>query len=172
MPRQFLFSTLSVSNPIRFQAVEDRLSQQHYDGCTAEDVQLLKEKKVNFLPYAFLSVRPICHPLLCSSLSRLGTATLLKGLQHALIKQKHGLIEGFSFFIFLEKGYPGKTSYDYFPYILKKLFCIGIKLQSQSGAATWHNDRLLYQSYLWTLFTEAPQKYLSWQLFHFESKYS
>lgn len=117
-PRQFPFSTLSVSNPIRFQAGEDRLSQQHYDGCTAEDVQLLKEKRVNFFSLCLsVTVRPICHPPPRSSSSRLGTETLPKGLRHALIKRKHSLMEGFSFFIFLEKGYPGKTSRDYFPYI-------------------------------------------------------
>lgn len=116
-----------------------------------------KEKRVNFFPYAFLSTSDPSAIHYYVHLCHAWEPRLPKGLQHTFIKPKHGLMEGFSFFICLHKGYPVKTSYDYFPYILKKLFCIGIKLQSWSGAVTWHNDRLLYQSYLWTLFTEAPK---------------
>lgn len=100
------------------------LWRMHCWGCPVTQ----REKGKSFPLCLSIHFRPICHPLLPSCPSRLGTVTLLKGLLYALIKQKHSLMEGFSFFILLEEGYPVQTSYDYFPYILQKLFCIGIKL--------------------------------------------
>lgn len=82
----------------RRQIISAALWRMHCWGCP-----VTQREKGKFLPPQCLSVsvRPICHPLPRSSLSRLGTATLPKALWHTLIKQKHGLMEGFSFFIFL-----------------------------------------------------------------------
>lgn len=158
--KHFPFPTLSLSNPIRFLALEDGLSQQSYDRYTAVDVHLLKEKRVDLFHLCFYQcqIHVLPNAILIFDISQ-KRATRLSIVTHLINVLWWSDLRS----CFLEKQHPGKTSGGYCPYTLHEELSTGIKLQSRCRAATWHSERWLYQSYLWASFTEATQKYLSWQ---------
>lgn len=112
------------------------LWRMHCWGCPVTQ----REKGKSFPLCLSIHVRLICHPLLPSCPSRLGTATLLKGLLYALIKTETQFDGRIQLLYIFRRGIPCANKLWLFPLYITEVILHWdqiVVIEQSSHSATW-----------------------------------